>query len=254
MPPRALPARQSKAPASAPLARTDLVGKVARLRFEDEIARALDRRGPAEAKLAGALRSVLPLSAQLRAQVVESLRVLVRRRTVARELYTGGIRAIAELGDPKTKELLCGALALEEAGGPATLGAAAACDAPELRPLLSKIAAGNKSHVSFAAEVARVVRGEANGTHLAALAPMIKESHRIALCTELFLPLSRGAPAPRTIGPALAPLSEAERHLGRWLVFAEVVTKSGDTTLLDLATSRAQTGAPSSRAAWELVR
>ncbi len=235
------------------MARTDLVGKVARERFEDEITKALDRRGGGEAKLAGAIRCVLPLSAPLRAQMVETLKVLVRRRTVARELYTGGIRALAELGEPKTKELLTGALVLEEAGGTATLGAAAFCDAPELKPLLSKIAASNKSHVSFAAEVARVVRGEANGTHLAALAPMIKESHRISLCTELFLPLSRRAPAPRTIGPALALLSEAERHLGRWLVFAEVVTKTGDRALLDLAATRATSGPASSRAAWELV-
>ncbi len=247
-------ATSAKAPTSAPLARTDLVGKVARERFEEEITRAVDRRGAGEAKLAGAIRAVLPLSAPLRAQVGETLRLFVKRRTVSRELYTGGIRALAELADPKAKEIVAGALLLEEAGGPATLGAAALSSAPELRPLLSKIAAGNKSHVSFAAEVARVVRGEANGTHLAALAPMIKESHRIALCTELFLPLSRGAAAPRTIAPALALLSEAERHLGRWLVFAEVVTKTGDGSLLDLATSRAATGPASSRSAWELVR
>lgn len=235
------------------MARTDLVGKAARERFEEEIGKALERRGGGEAKLAGAIRCVLPLSAQLRTQMIEVLRVLVRRRTVTRELYTGGIRALAELGEPKTKELLAGALVLDEAGGTATLGAAAFCDAPELKPLLSKVASGSKSHVSFAAEVARVVRGEANGTHLAALAPMIKESHRIALCTELFLPLSRRSPAPRTIAPALALLSEAERHLGRWLVLAEIATKTGDRSLLELAAARATSGPASSRGAWELV-
>jgi len=82
---------------------------------------------------------------------------------------------------------------------------------------------------------------------------MIKESHRIALCVEILVPLARNAPAPRAIAKPLYVLGEAERHLGRWLVLGEVATKSGDHGALDEARSRADDGPASSRAAWSLV-
>src|SRR5260221_351773 len=60
---------------------------------------------------------------------------------------------------------------------------------------------------------------------------------------------------------ALFPLSasvrnmagDAERHLGRWLVLAEVATRATDPTPLSEAQKKALNGAPSSRAAWSLV-
>ena len=82
---------------------------------------------------------------------------------------------------------------------------------------------------------------------------MIKESHRISLCVELFVPLARGNPAPKAIAKPLYVLREAERHLGRWLVLGEVATKAGDTGALDEARFRAEDGPASSRAAWSLV-
>ncbi len=82
---------------------------------------------------------------------------------------------------------------------------------------------------------------------------MIKESHRISMCVELFVPLVRALPVPRHVGPALSVLRGAERHLGRWLVLAEVAVKAGDVTPLEEARSRAETGPTSSRAAWSLV-
>ena len=238
---------------SPSLARVDLVSKVARARLEDELVKALERRPASEARLAGALRAVLPLSAPLRARVVDALRILVRRRTLNRELYSGLVRGIAECGDPAAPELVTAALAETDAGGTATLSAACLCQAKELGPQLSKLAASRQSHVAFAAEVARVVRGESNGTHLFALAPMIKESHRITLCAELFVPLARGPAAPTAIGRALGVLNEAERHLGRWLVLAEVATTAGDEHALADARSRAEDGPSSARAAWTLV-
>ena len=242
----------SRAPS---LARADLVSKVARARLEDELVKALERRPASEARLAGALRAVLPLSAPLRAKVVDALRVLVRRRTLNRELYSGLIRGIAACGDPAAPEIVKTALAEGDAGGTATLSAACLCLAKDLGPQLSKLAASRQSHVAFAAEVARVVRGEANGTHLFALAPMIKESHRITLCAELFVPLARASTpaAPTAIGRALGVLNEAERHLGRWLVLAEVATQAGAERALADARSRAEDGPSSARSAWTLV-
>jgi hypothetical protein len=145
------------------------------------------------------------------------------------------------------------ALAGDEAGGPAALSSACFSRDPELSGLLAKIAASRQSHLAFGAELARVARGESNGALLAQLAPMIKESHRISMCVELFVPLVRGTPIAVHVGPALGVLRGAERHLGRWLVLAEVAVKAGDTTPLEEARSRAVDGPASSRAAWSLV-
>jgi hypothetical protein len=82
---------------------------------------------------------------------------------------------------------------------------------------------------------------------------MIKESHRIALCVELVVPLTRGAPVPVHVGPALGVLRGAERHLGRWLVLADVATKAGDIGPLEEAIAKSQVGPSSARAAWSLV-
>jgi len=235
------------------VARADLVGKVARERFDEEIDAALKRRPTNEGKLAGALRAVAPLSPQVRASIAEAVRVLLRRRTLDRELYAASIRALAECQDKAAPSVLRQALASDDAGGTATLSAAAACNDPEIGPLLSKIAASRQSHLAFGAEVARVARGESNGSHLLSLAPMIKESHRIALCVELFVPLARGPAVSPVIARALYVLGEAERHLGRWLVLGEVATKAGDRGALDEARDRAQEGPASSRAAWSLV-
>jgi hypothetical protein len=235
------------------LARADLVGKVARARFDEEIDAALKRRPANEAKLAGALRAVAPLSPQLRGTLADALKLMIKRRTLDRELYVATVRSLAECKDKAAPGILRQALAADDAGGTATLSAASACSDGELGPLLSKIAASRQSHLAFAAEVARVARGESNGAHLLSLAPMIKESHRISLCVEILVPLARGAPVPKAIARPLYVLGEAERHLGRWLVLGEVATKAGDRGALEEAKLRAEDGPSSSRAAWSLV-
>jgi hypothetical protein len=251
-------ARPAKADASVKpvkpqLARAELLDKALRVRFEDEIDAALKRRPNGEGKLAGAVRAVAPLSPALRASLGEATAVLLRRGTLQRELFGCGLRALAEAQDRQAVSLLRQALASDEAGGPAALSAACFSRDPELAGLLAKIAASRQSHIAFAAELARVARGESNGALLVQLAPMIKESHRIAMCAELFAPLVRGAPVPKSVGAALAILCGAERHLGRWLVLAEVAVKAGDLAPLEEARTRAATGAQSARAAWSLV-
>jgi hypothetical protein len=235
------------------LARAELLDKALRVRFEEEIDSALKRRPNGEAKLAGALRAVAPLSPALRASLGEATAVLLRRGTLQRELYGCGLRALAEAQDRQAVALLRQALVSDEAGGPAALSAACFSRDPELSGLLAKIAASRQSHIAFGAELARVARGESNGALLVRLAPMIKESHRIAMCAELFAPLVRGAPVAKSVGPALAILCGAERHLGRWLVLAEVAVKAGDLTPLEEARTRAATGPQSAKAAWSLV-
>jgi hypothetical protein len=236
-----------------PLARIELLDKPARTRFEEEIDGAIRRRSTGEGKLAGALRAVSGFSPALRASLGEATSVLLKRGARQRELYGCGLRALSEAQDRQAASLLRQALAGDEAGGPAALSSACFSHDPELTPILAKIAASRQSHLAFGAELARVARGESNGALLAQLSPMIKESHRIAMCVELFVPLVRAAPLAPHVGPALAVLRGAERHLGRWLVLAEVAVKAGDLAPLEEARSRAADGPTSSRAAWSLV-
>ena len=236
-----------------PAARAELLDKVTRGRFESEIDAALKRRPAAEAKLAGAIRALAPLSPALRASLGEATAILVRRGARQRELYACGLRALAEAQDRQAVALLRQALSGDEAGGAAALSAACFSRDPELSPLLAKVAASRQSHLAFGAELARVARGESNGALLAQLAPMIKESHRISMCVELFVPLVRALPVAKHVGPALGVLRGAERHLGRWLVLAEVAVRAGDLTPLEEAQMRAVSGPSSSRSAWSLV-
>jgi len=235
------------------LARTELLDKPTRIRLEDEVDAALKRRPNAEGRLAGALRAIAPLSPALRTALGEATAVLLRRGARHRELYACGLRSLAEAQDRQAASLLRRALSSDEAGGSAALSAACFSRDPELSAPLAKIAASRQSHLAFGAELARVARGESNGALLAQLAPMIKESHRISMCIEMFVPLVRAAPLARQVGPALSVLRGAERHLGRWLVLAEIAVKAGDLTPLEEAQSRADAGPTSSRAAWSLV-
>src|SRR5579863_536075 len=235
------------------LARVELLDKAARTRFEDEIDAALKRRPAGEAKLAGAVRAVAPFSPALRASLGEATAVLLRRGGRTRELYGCGLRALAEAQDRQAVSLLRQALSSDEAGGPAALSAACFSIDPDLSPLLGKLAASRQSHLAFGAELARVARGESSGQLLAQLAPMIKESHRISMCVELFVPLVRAEPISKHVAASLSVLRGAERHLGRWLVLAEVAVKAGDVTPLEEARVRAVSGPSSSRSAWSLV-
>ncbi len=240
-------------PRKPSVARAEIVDKSTRARFETELDGALKRRPANEVKLAGALRAVAELSPALRATVASATEVMVRRGSFSRELYGASMRTLAEAEDRHVPGLLKTALAEGDAGGNATLSAATFCRDPSLTAPLAKLAASRQSHLAFGAETARVCRRESNGAHLAALAPMIKESHRISLCVELFVPLARSAPIPVHVGPALAVLRGAERHLGRWLVLADVATKAGDAGPFEEALGKSNLGPTSARSAWSLV-
>ncbi len=246
------------AKASSPgVARAEIVDKATRARFESELERALERKPASEVKLGGALRAVAAISPALRGSVVDATQVMVRRGSHARDLWSACIRTLAEAEDKTVPGFLKSALATDDAGGNATLSAACFCKDASLTAPLAKLAASRQSHLAFGAETARVCRRESNGAHLTSIAPMIKESHRISLCVDVFVPLARTAPASLRgvfVGPALSVLRGAERHLGRWLVLADVATKAGDMGPLEEATQKALVGPSSARAAWSLVK
>lgn len=222
-------------------------------RAEREVASALRRRPAAEGRLAGCLRELSPWSPRIFGALAGAAETLVRRRTLARPLYSAAIRAVAAQDPERAGAILERALDLEDAGGLATLSACTEIPAPRLQGPLARVAAGRDPHLAFAAEVARMARGETDGVHVATVAPKIKESHRLALCAELFVPLRGCVALPASIADALRVLRDAERHLGRWLVFAEVAVRAGDHVPLEEARERATTGPESSRIAWALL-
>src|SRR3954467_1319633 len=191
--------------------RAEILKKGALTRLESEVTAALRRRSPSEPKLAGALRALAPFSSGVRQLLSAVALVLFRRGACDRELYASAVRALSEAQDKRVIAVLKGALASDDAGGVATLSAACFLRDAALAAPLAKVAVSRHAHLAFAAEVARVSRGESNGGHLSALAPKIKESHRINLCVELFVPLVRGTALPAGIGAPLAVLRDSER-------------------------------------------
>lgn len=226
-----------------------LVGRV-----EAEALSALRRKAPSETHLGGALRVLAGHSQRLVDVLAKVTDTMVQRGTLSRPLYTAGVRALAERGGERAVGPLKAALGRDDAGGLATLSAACFSHHPDLGDAIARVAVRRQPHLAFAAEVARLARGESNGASIGSIAPKIKESHRIDLCVELLVPLLwREAALPLGIAPALDVLRSAERHLGRWLVFGELVVRAGDDRPLREAQMRAQEGPSSARSAWTLV-
>ncbi|MBN1607897.1 MAG: hypothetical protein JW940_14765 [Polyangiaceae bacterium] len=223
-------------------------------RLEGEASAAIRRKPAHESHLSGALRVLAPYSRRLLDVLGTVVDTMVQRGALTRPLYTGGARALAAAGGERAVAPLQRALGREDAGGLATLSAACFTRQPELAEAIARVAVRRQPHLAFAAEVARLARGESNGEHIASIAPKIKESHRIALCVEVLVPLLwRIEALPVAIAPALDVLRSAERHLGRWLVFGELEMRAGDDRPLCEARQRAQEGPSSARAAWALV-
>ncbi|HYQ03630.1 MAG TPA: hypothetical protein VER96_33385 [Polyangiaceae bacterium] len=233
--------------------RTDVIDEQVVMRLNGELRAALRRRPAQEARLAGVLRALAPHSASLCNGLLEAFELMVKRGSFERPLYASSVRTIGESLERRGTPALKKALESEESGGFSTLSAACRTTDPALAEALGKVARSRQAHLAFAGEVARIARGESGGEHLTALAPKIKESHRIALCLELFVPLTWSKPLSPVIAPALTVLREAERHLGRWLVLGEVAARAGDGAALADASTRASLGPQSSRAAWTMV-
>jgi len=230
-----------------------VIGAAAVERLTSEVRAALRRRPAHEAKLAGTLRAVALHSPELLAELAVAVETVARRGSFERPLYGAAVRVLSEQGEERLLPTLVKALQTDDAGGLASLSAACFTRYPRLSEPLGRVSLSRHPVLAFAAEVARLSRGEASGARLAQLAPKIKEAHRISLCVELFAALPIRQALPVEIAPALAVLRDAERHLGRWLLLAEVATRAGDPAPLAEAASRAHTGPQSARPAWALV-
>lgn len=226
-------------------------GGVARL--EREIAATLQRRSPSEDRLAATACALASASERVLDSLAVVGKALAKKKAFDRPLFTAALRALAERGDPRLDELLALTLAAEDGGGLAALSTAGFSRDPKLAGPLARLATSRHPHVAFAAELARVARRESTGPSLVALAPKLKESYRIAIASDVLLPLVRGPVLASSVGPALAVLRDAERHLGRWLVIGEVAVRAGDPSPRQEAEARATSGPTSARTGWTLV-
>jgi len=222
-------------------------------RLSAELCTALKRRPAREALLGGSLRALLLQSSELRRELLSALETLVRRGSFDRPLYGAIARGLGETHEARSAPALASALGAEDGGGLATLAAAGMSDHPALAEPLAKLAGNRHSHIAFAAEVARVARGESNGARASAIAPMIKEAHRITLCQEVLVSWSWRPALGAGLVAALSALRGAERHLGRWLLLAELGARAGDAGARLEAEREAKTGSPGTRPAWAFV-
>lgn len=217
------------------------------------IAASMRRKLAGERSVAGAVRVLAPHSSGIARAAEGCLDKLARRGAFTRPLYGACARSMAEIAPERATHALLVALKSVDAGGLVTLSAVSLCNDDRLAEPLQRAATLPSPLIAFGAELARVLRSESDGRLIAALAPKIKESHRILLCSQLLLPLLARTPLPRAALPALRVLRESERHLGRWLLLAELELRSGDATPLRVAQARRRAGPESTKMAWTHV-
>jgi hypothetical protein len=222
-------------------------------RLADELRSALRRKPAHESLLAGAFHVLCPFSDAISEEAVAALDVLSRRNSFERPLYVGILRGLVERSDPRIVTSVTRALGREGGGGLSTIAAAALSSEPEFLEPLLRLANGRAAYVAFAAELALLARGESTSDRLLSIAPRLKESYRISLLSEVVLPLIRKRKPVFGAQAAFAVLRDSERHLGRWLCFAESAKLAGDDTVVSLALAAAKKGASGARMGWSLV-
>jgi hypothetical protein len=221
-------------------------------RLREEVMASLRRKSPNERRLAGVTRALAVHSQIARALLAEAGDTLSQKKAFDRELFVAAVRGLGELGDRRAVALVKTGVDHDESAT-AALCAASWLSDPSLAPVLNKAATQRSAHIAFTAELARVIRGESPGAHLRGLAPKIKESHRISLCAEVLVPVARIQRVPPGVQYALEVLRDAERHLGRWLVMAEVAVHGGDLKPIQEAREKSNEGPGGARAAWAYV-
>lgn len=221
-------------------------------RLTKEVTAALRRRPPGEERLAGALRALAPKSEEGLALLVDTATTLARRGAFERPLLQGSLRALVEVGDERVAHVLSAALSTDDVPL-GVLGAICFCKEKSLEGALVRGAIGRPPPVLFVVEMARVLRGESRGDSLEALALRLKEASRIDLCSEVFWPMLRAEQPCEEATAALAVFRDAERHLGRWRLLAELAVRSGDERPRQRAQTLASEGPVSARGAWALI-
>lgn len=221
-------------------------------RLRDEVQASVRRRSPNEKRLGGVLRALAVHSQLARATLAEAGDQLAQKKAFDRELFLAAVRGLGELSDRRAIPLVKAGAEHDESATAALCAASWLTDA-SLAPVLNKAATQRSAHIAFTAELARVIRGESPGAHLRGLAPKIKESHRISLCAEVLVPVARILKVPGGVQYALEVLRDAERHLGRWLVMAEVAVHGGDLKPIQEAREKSNEGPGGARAAWAYV-
>jgi hypothetical protein len=235
------------------LSRAEALDRVTRERISLELAAALKRRTPHEAKVAAALRTLAPHSAQLGELCLETLGVLTKRKSFERELFQVCLSFAAESAPSAAVPAILAALSEAEPRLSVLAAASVVSDSGALKEVLQRLSSVGVPSLAFACETARTCRGEAGGDRLAALATRLKESARASYIEQILFPLSFAERLPYALSAALRVLRSAERDLGRFILIAKVGMLATDGAALAEATLRSATGVLSSRPAWRLV-
>jgi hypothetical protein len=235
------------------LARTDVLDKAVARRVCSEVSAALRRRNSLEERLGGALRLLAGFSVTVRRQVLLVATTLLRRKTIDRPLFRA---SVAALGDTPRAEGEAPVVSALQSAAPPLCAFAAAARLPSGRvaKVLAELTGRSPSHVAFAAEFVRTVRGEAIGDRLVKLAPMINEASRVLLTCDLVSALvEQSHSAPPGLAPALAPLRTAERHTGRWLRLGELGVLAGDEAPIVEARQARDRATGAARTTWQVI-
>ncbi len=211
----------------------------------------LKRRSTTECRVAGALAVVAPHCQALLDEVATGVDVLLSRRQIERPLFKAGLHALLVARAPQADELLCRSLAFTE--DPQLLVSARGVKSPRLAAPLQHIATTGRAQAAFCAELARACRGESRGARLVEVATRMKEADRLRLLDSLLVLSDPAKAMPASVWPALRILRDAERHVGRWLAWAELGGASSLDESLRVARQRAQQSSRGSLAAWQLA-
>ncbi len=220
-------------------------------RLTTSLRAALKRRTSAEGRLAGALAIVAPHSSALLDEMTQALETLLLREQVERPLFKAGVHALLKANAVRGGEFLCRGLLFTE--DPHLLVSGRFTKSAELTGTLQRIASKAKAQATFCAELARVSRGESRGARLVEVATRMKESDRLELIERLLLLDEPASPIPAHAWPALRILRDAERHVGRWLAWAELGGALGRDESIKLARQRMERSGRTSRTAWQLA-
>ncbi len=222
-------------------------------RTATELRAAVRRKSAQELALSGAARALSQRTPLLDEALVDVVSSCARREQLTRPLFLAAVRALGERSQPASVACLQPLLARDDRGGLVTCSAASLCEHRGLAEPLARATLCSRPNLAFGVELARVVRGEADGRALTALASRLKEEHRIEVTTELLLPLSWSARETLRLAEACAVLRASERHLGRWLVLAEPLVRLGDERPLRELSASMEQSASSARSAWGLL-
>jgi hypothetical protein len=222
-------------------------------RLRGGVAASLKRRSVHEPTIAGLCRVWSQVSENVRDLLADCSTHLLQKRAWDRPLLLSAMHSLAACQDERVLPTIQHLLDERTYTSLAAYSVAGTLKHSDLRKVLERNAVSRPTHLAFASELARVLRGEAQSRRLAEMAAKIKEYHRISLCASMFVPLEFAHCVQPELVPTLRIFCDVERNLGRWLVFAQIAHRSGEVAVIEEAKHRKNQATSNNRVVWSLV-